>query len=194
MSAAERIGAEDTRPNWQGVNHLALVTTDMDATVRFYHGALGARLVATISTPEFRHYFFEFGPQCTVAFFEYADAPAQPFVNRAGVPNERAPQFDHLSLNLPDEQALHALRQRLQSHAWEVTDIVDHEVVRSVYFTDPNGIALEASWWVLDPTAQPGDCGDPELFADPDPVPAVVELQTTGTLTGIRDSTLAPTA
>ena len=194
MSAAEHVGGEDTRASWQGINHLALVTSDMDSTVRFYHGTLGARLVATISTPDFRHYFFEFGPQCTVAFFEYADAPAHPFVNRAGVPNERAPQFDHLSLNLPDEQALHALRQRLRSHAWEVTDIVDHEVVRSVYFTDPNGIALEASWWVHDPTGQPADYLDTQLFADLDPVPAVVELQSTGTLTGIRDSTLAPTA
>ena len=82
MSAAEHVGAEDTRPSWQGINHLTLVTTDMDATVRFYHGTLGARLVATIRTPEFRHYFFEFGPQCTVAFFEYAETPAQPFVNR----------------------------------------------------------------------------------------------------------------
>jgi catechol 2,3-dioxygenase-like lactoylglutathione lyase family enzyme len=194
MSATARIGGEDTRPNWQGINHLALVTNDMDATVRFYHGTLGARLAATISTPEFRHYFFEFGSQCTVAFFEYAEGPAQPFVNRAGVPNERAPQFDHLSLNLPDEQALDALRQRLESHAWEVTDIVDHDVVRSVYFTDPNGIALEASWWVHDPTSRPADYLDPQLFADRDPVPAVVELQTTGTLCGIRDSTLAPTA
>ena len=194
MSDAGLIGAEDGRPNWQGINHLALVTTDMDATVRFYHGTLGARLVATISQDAFRHYFFEFGPQCTVAFFEYADTHAQPFVNRAGVPNERAPQFDHLSLNLPDEQALHALRRRLRSHGWEVTDIVDHEIVRSLYFTDPNGIALEASWWVRDPTGQPADYGDPQLFTDPDPVKAVVELEAQGTLTGIRDRTLAPTA
>lgn len=191
MSAAEPVGAEDRRPSWQGINHLALVTTDMDATVRFYHGTLGARLVATISQDAFRHYFFEFGPQCTVAFFEYTDTTAEPFVNRAGVPDERAPQFDHLSLNLPDEHALHALRQRLQRHGCEVTDIVDHDVVRSVYFTDPNGIALEASWWVRDPTSQPADTRDPLLFADRNPVPAVVELQTTGTLIA-RDTTFAP--
>jgi len=194
MGDAARVGGEDTRPSWQGINHLALVTTDMDATVRFYHGTLGARLVATISTPGFRHYFFEFGPQCTVAFFEYADARAQPFVNRAGVPNERAPQFDHLALNLPDERALHELRQRLQRQDWEVTDIVDHEVVRSVYFTDPNGIALEASWWVRDPTSDSADYDDPQVFADPDPVAAVVELQTTGTLTSIRERSPAPAA
>ena len=46
---------------WRGVNHLALVTPDMDATVRFWHGVLGARLVATIGTPAFRHYFFDIG-------------------------------------------------------------------------------------------------------------------------------------
>src|SRR6516165_8699898 len=99
-------------PRWRGVNHLALITTDMDATVRFYHGALGARLVATIGTPEFRHYFFELGPQCTVAFFEYAGAAIAPFTKAAGVPDPRAAQFDDLALNLPDEDALHDLRQR----------------------------------------------------------------------------------
>ena len=64
---------QPSTPPWRGINHLALVTDDMDATVRFYHGTLGARLVATIGTPEFKHYFFEFGPECTVAFFEYTD-------------------------------------------------------------------------------------------------------------------------
>ena len=39
------------RPSGRGVNHLALVTADMDATVRFYVGVLGARLVATVGTP-----------------------------------------------------------------------------------------------------------------------------------------------
>ena len=36
-----------TTPAWSGINHLALITADMDATVRFYHGVLGARLAAT---------------------------------------------------------------------------------------------------------------------------------------------------
>ncbi|TML14132.1 MAG: VOC family protein, partial [Actinobacteria bacterium] len=106
---------EATTPRWRGINHLALITTDMDATVRFYHGTLGARLVATIGTPEFRHYFFEFGPQCTVAFFEYAGAAIEPFTKAAGVPDSRAAQFDHLALNLADEDALVELQQRLKS-------------------------------------------------------------------------------
>jgi catechol 2,3-dioxygenase-like lactoylglutathione lyase family enzyme len=54
--------ADKAGPRWRGVNHLALATPDMDATVRFYHGVLRARVVSTIATAEFRHYFFEFGP------------------------------------------------------------------------------------------------------------------------------------
>lgn len=168
-------------PAWSGINHLALVTSDMDATVRFYHGVLGARLVATIGTPDFRHYFFEFGPHCTVAFFEYTGLELEPFAKPAGVPDRRAPQFDHLALNLPDEGALESLRRRLEDADCEVTPVVDHGFIRSVYFTDPNGIALEASWWVRDVTGVPeGD--DAELFGDPDPVPALRELRDHGSL------------
>ena len=169
-------------PRWRGINHLALVTTDMDATVRFYHGVLGARLVAHLAAPSFRHYFFEFGPESTVAFFEYADQPLEPFAKPAGVPDPRAIQFDHLSFNLPDEEALHQLRSRLKEAGSEVTDVVDHGFVRSIYFTDPNGIALEASWWVVDPTGRPSDYADEGLFSDPDPVPAVHEIRETGTV------------
>jgi len=172
-------------PRWRGINHLALVTADMDATVRFYHGVLGARLVATIGTPTFRHYFFEFGPQNTVAFFEYTGMPLEHFAKPAGVPDPRAMQFDHLSFNLPDEDALLALRDRLKSNECEVTDVVDHGFIRSIYFMDPNGIALEASFWTLDATGRPADYGDERLFSDPDPVPAVRELRVDGAVANV---------
>jgi catechol 2,3-dioxygenase-like lactoylglutathione lyase family enzyme len=164
------------RPRWRGVNHLALITADMETTVRFYHGVLGARLVATIGTPDFRHYFFEIGPGQTVAFFEYAASPPAPFAKPAGVPDPRAIQFDHLSLDLSDEAALESLEARLKAYGCEVTDVVDHGFVRSIYFTDPNGIALEASWWVHDATTGDVDYTDSMLFGDPDPVPSVREL------------------
>ena len=61
-----------TRFPGEGVHHLALVTSDMDATVRFWHGVIGARLVTTLATPSFRHYFFEVAPGNTIAFFDYA--------------------------------------------------------------------------------------------------------------------------
>jgi catechol 2,3-dioxygenase-like lactoylglutathione lyase family enzyme len=178
-------------PRWRGINHLALVTENMDATVRYYHGVLGARLVATIGTPGFRHYFFEIGAGNTVAFFEYADNPAVPFAKPAGIPDARAPQFDHVSFDVPDEAALVALQARLTANGCEVTPVVDHGFVRSIYFTDPNGIALEASWWVKDATAGDVDYGDRDLFADEDPVPAVRELVRDGQVSWVPSTGLA---
>jgi catechol 2,3-dioxygenase-like lactoylglutathione lyase family enzyme len=170
---------EQSNPRWRGVNHLALVTCDMDATVRFYQGVLGMRLVATLMAGPMRHYFFEIAPGNTVAFFEVPDA--ETFAKPAGVPDRRrAAQFDHLSFNLADEEALHELRRRLKGYGCEVTQVVDHGIVRSVYFTDNNGIALEASCWMTDATARPTDYADDRLFADRDPVPAVAELAETG--------------
>ena len=178
-------------PRWRGINHLALITDDMDSTVRFYHGVLGARLVATIGTPQFRHYFFEFGAQNTVAFFEYQGVALERLAKPAGVPDPRAVQFDHLSFNLPDEHALLDLRARLKSAGSEVTDVVDHDFIRSIYFTDPNGIALEASWWALDATGRPADYGDDRLFSDHDPVPAVREIRDTGHVTSVPHTRLS---
>jgi catechol 2,3-dioxygenase-like lactoylglutathione lyase family enzyme len=182
---------EGELPRWRGINHLAMVTTDMDATVRFYHGVLGARLVAHLGNRSFRHYFFEIGPESTIAFFEYRDFPLAPFAKPAGTPDARAIQFDHLSFNLPDEEALLRLRSRLKAAGCEVTDVVDHGFIRSVYFHDPNGIALEASWWVTDATGRDADYSDGALFSDPDPVPAVLELQESGQVRSVPHTRLA---
>lgn len=164
-------------PRWRGINHLALVTPDMDATVRFYAGVLGMRVVATTMAGPMRHYFFETSPQNTVAFFEIPEV--ETFDKGAGSPPPLPIpiQMDHISFNLPDEAALEQLRTRLIAAGSEVTEVVDHGFVRSVYFTDPNGIALEASYWVTDGTGRDADPADVALFGDPDPVPALAELR-----------------
>jgi catechol 2,3-dioxygenase-like lactoylglutathione lyase family enzyme len=185
----------ETHVPWQGLNHLALITNDMDITVRFWHGVMGAPLVATIGTPTFRHYFFRFGESSSVAFFEYTGHESSMIAKPAGVFDARAGQFDHLSMDLPDETALLALRQRLLDAGSEVTDVVDHGLMRSIYFTDPNGIALEASWWAEDPTTSEPDYTSDNYFKDPDPVPAFAELRAGG-LRAIPKTTLVdePTA
>lgn len=161
-------------PKWEGVNHLALVTADMDATVRFYTGVLGMPLVTTLMAGPMRHYFFEIAPHNTVAFFEVADAEL--FEKGAGSPAPYPVQLDHISFNLSDEAALGQLHDRLAEAGSEVTEIVDHGVMKSIYFTDNNGIALEASYWVVDGTGRQFDPDDESVFLDPDPVAAVSEL------------------
>jgi catechol 2,3-dioxygenase-like lactoylglutathione lyase family enzyme len=175
--AAEDVQSQP-RPAWRGVNHLALVTPDMDATVRFYHGVLGMRLVATLMAGPMRHYFFEIAPGNTVAFFEWQGAGK--FAKPAGWPVKQTLQFDHLSFNLPDHGALMSLQDRLRAAGVGVTEEIDHGFIHSIYFTDPNGIALEASYWLSDATAR--EDGDRAAFNDPDPVPAVRELDAGGKL------------
>lgn len=168
------------RPKWNGVNHLALVTDDMDSTTRFWHGVLGAPLVATVGNDTFKHYFFRVGEAQTIAFFEYTGVELHHWSKPAGIPYPQASQFDHLSLNLPDEDALESLRARLIDHDCEVTEVVDHGFIRSIYFSDPTGIALEASCWTTDIDPDVYDADD--RFCDADPVPAVRELSTGGSL------------
>ena len=173
----------DEAPRWRGVHHLALTTNDMDATVRFYHGVLGMRTVSTIATPDFKHYFFDIGPGNTLAFFQWMGHDVGTIEKPAGIAPDFPTQFDHVSFHLPDEQALLALSDRLVTHACEVTEVIDHGTMKSIYFTDPNGISLEASYWVIDATGRPADYEDrATLFTDPDPVPALVELAATGEL------------
>jgi hypothetical protein len=126
-------------------------------------------------------------PQNTVAFFEVAGA--ETFAKGAGSPSDRAVQLDHISFNVPDEGALEQLRKRVLAAGSEVTEVVDHGFIRSVYFTDPNGIALEASYWVTDGTGRDADPTDPTLFGDPDPVPALAELHA-GQLTSVPETRL----
>lgn len=175
-------------PKWRGINHLALVTPDMDETVRFYAGVLDMPLVMTLMAGPMRHYFFEMSPHNTVAFFEVEGA--ETFEKGAGSAAPYPVQLDHLSFDVPDEQALHTLRERLLAAGSEVTELVDHGVMKSVYFSDPNGIALEASYWVVDGTGRNFDPSDGSVFLDPDPVPAIAELAR-GTLGDLPTTHLA---
>ena len=62
--------------------------------------------------------------------------------------------------------------------------------MHSIYFTDPNGIALEASYSLDDVTAKQD--ADRSAFCDPDPVPAVRELETEARLDWMPATDLVP--
>jgi hypothetical protein len=126
-----------------------------------------------------------------VAFFEYHGDAVERFQVRQGCWTDARRGSTTCPYNLLDEHALEELRARLKSHGCEVTDVVDHGFVRSIYFNDPNGIALEASWWVVDPTGRIADYGDPTLFSDPNPISAVQELVRDGMLTSVPQTTLS---
>ena len=60
---------------WRGAHHLSLVTRDLDATVRFYHGLLGMPLFGAMGPRENHgcHYLFKAG-HFIMHFFAQPDA------------------------------------------------------------------------------------------------------------------------
>src|SRR5262249_581258 len=146
-----------------GVNHLAFATGDMDKTVRFWRDLLGMRLVATLGQPGFRHYFFELSPSDTVAFFEWDGVEAvEEKPHGAPVPGPFI--FAHVAFGRDSADALLALKDKLVAAGLDVSDVIDHGFIHSIYTFDPNGIPIEFSYNVpgFDVRAEP-------LFGDRTP-------------------------
>ena len=119
---------------YHGVNHLALVTNDMDKTVRFYKDVLGMKVVGTLAggsgSNRMRHYFFSLGPGSTIAFFEWPWVELLPPKN-AGAPASGR-NFDHVSVTVESEDDFAAIRERMAKAGLSVSDTVDHGMVRYI--------------------------------------------------------------
>ena len=83
---------------YSGINHLAMVTGDMNATIRFWRDLLGMRLVTGLGRPGYRHYFFEITDHDMIAFFEWPEAEPLPEKDH-GVPVKGPVGFDHVSID-----------------------------------------------------------------------------------------------
>ena len=84
-------------------------------------------------------------------------------------------QFDHVSFDVETQEELLGLREKLDTAGVEVTDVVDHKFIHSVYFHDNNGIALEVSVWINNVTGNDPQYHNRYVFQDEDPVPALAE-------------------
>ena len=147
----------------RGINHLALVCRDMAETVRFYTEVLGMPLVKTVALADGgQHFFFDCGGGSLLAFFWWPDvtesAPGVASVEHFPTkPKTVVGSMNHVAFTV-DEDQLEACLRRLQTAGVPALPmVVNHDdstggvamqrhpgvFVRSVYFTDPNGIMLE---------------------------------------------------
>ncbi len=132
------------RVKYTGVNHLALVTPDMDKTVRFWRDLLGMRLIVGLGKEGYRHYFFEISEHDMVAFFEW---PGVKKIREKdhGVPVKGPFAFDHVSFEVESDDDLWRLKDKLEAAGFWVSEVVDHGFIHSIYTFDPNNIPIEFS-------------------------------------------------
>ncbi|MDO9289921.1 MAG: VOC family protein [Thermodesulfovibrionales bacterium] len=129
---------------FNGINHLAMATGDMDKTIRFWRDLLGMRLVAGLGKPGYRHYFFEISENDLIAFFEWPGVmPAEE--KEHGYPVKGPFIFDHISFGVETEDDLWELKDKLEAAGFGVSEVIDHGFIHSIYAFDPNGIPIEFS-------------------------------------------------
>lgn len=134
----------------KGFSHIGLSTLDLDRTRDFYEHVLGFKpvrcdILKVKEGGQIRHVFFDTGRDQLIAFMEASGVPGIPAaydagINRGlGVPGV----FYHFAFEAGTEAALVEKRKELLGKGVEVTDVVDHDWAKSIYFKDPNGIQLE---------------------------------------------------
>jgi glyoxalase family protein len=137
----------------EGLHHVTMITADAQATVDFYAGTLGLRLVkktVNFDSPDAYHLYFgdETGaPGSILTWFEFPRAAR----GRAGIG-----MIHLLQLGVPSEESLDFWAARLGG-------AVASRGERSLRFSDPDGLALEL---VV------ADDGNPPLRASHPEVPA----------------------
>jgi catechol 2,3-dioxygenase-like lactoylglutathione lyase family enzyme len=130
---------------WRGMHHIALITADLDATIRFYRDVLGMPCSGIAPSREGR------GRHCLILVkpdddsqwgFHFFERPA---VKTTLGPSDAHPKsfVPHVALRLADQSAAHALRERLNQARVPVTDIPE---LGTYVFFDNNDLCLEVTW------------------------------------------------
>jgi catechol 2,3-dioxygenase-like lactoylglutathione lyase family enzyme len=141
-----------TKPN--GVNHLAIMTKDIKGQIEFFSQVLGMRLVAFFDmhgVPGGLHAFLELDGTC---YFSLVQVPGVEDVEStfgvthagSGAGVSAPGTLQHLAFDVPDEDALLGLRDRLRHNGIVVFGPIDHGMCKSIYFAGPEGMALEAAF------------------------------------------------
>ncbi len=135
-------------PALKGLYHYAYACRDAEETRHFYEDILGLPLVNCMvservpSTGEERpyaHFFFAMADGSYIAFFDLGE-------NEMPQPSPNVPSWVvHFAMETGSVDAVLAARERLVANGIEVTGLVDHGFVKSIYFFDPNGLRLEVT-------------------------------------------------
>jgi catechol 2,3-dioxygenase-like lactoylglutathione lyase family enzyme len=137
----DRIRAEHLRPKGEraassarGLHHTALISGDVERTIRFYQDLLEFPLTELIENRDYpgsSHFFFDIGNGNLLAFFDFPGLDVGPYAEVLG-------GLHHVAISVEPER-WRALKGKLEAAG--VEHVVHSEV--SVYFKDPDGARIE---------------------------------------------------
>jgi catechol 2,3-dioxygenase-like lactoylglutathione lyase family enzyme len=135
ISAAHLKGAKDRPPSSaRGVHHIALISSDVERTVRFYQDLLEFPLTEMFENRDYpgsTHFFFDLGHGNLLAFFDLPGLDLGPYAEVLG-------GLHHLAISV-DREKWERLRNKLDQ-----AGVAYHlESNASIYFRDPDGARLE---------------------------------------------------
>jgi catechol 2,3-dioxygenase-like lactoylglutathione lyase family enzyme len=137
----DRIRAEHLRPaserpasSARGLHHTALISSDVERTVRFYQDVLEFPLTELIENRDYpgsSHFFFDIGNNNLLAFFDFPGLDVGAYAEVLGGLHHMAisvepPRWQHLVGKLADAGVPHEVHSEV-----------------SVYFRDPDGARIE---------------------------------------------------
>ena len=129
-----------------GINHVAILTSDLERFVRFYTDMFGVEEVFRETTPAFRHAILRAGPSSWLHPAEVAGNP-----HGAAIPDMFARgHLDHLALSVPTSEAFDIVRKRLVAAGASNGAVEDLGAFHAVWFCDPDGMRGELSL-IVDP-------------------------------------------
>lgn len=148
--ASKSLRNDDPKLVLNGVHHTARPTWKLEETVRFYRDTLELKLCHAICArgwgpdnhPDFIHFFFDSGAGSTIAFFYYLDTDKPADIVPPGSTIFNAV---HTAWRVETREELMAWKSKLEEKGHEIMH-VPHEILESIYITDPNGYAVEIAW------------------------------------------------
>jgi catechol 2,3-dioxygenase-like lactoylglutathione lyase family enzyme len=129
-----------------GVNHIALLTRDMDRFIRFYQEVFDATVVH-----DNRHHAGHVGERMVIlalggqSAFNVFEVPGNTQAH-VQTPMFGRGRLDHFGLNARSRETFEHVRTRLMHLGASDGTITDFGAALSVFFRDPDGLEAEVVW------------------------------------------------
>jgi catechol 2,3-dioxygenase-like lactoylglutathione lyase family enzyme len=129
-----------------GLNHIAVVTADLDRFIEFYTGVFGLEVIFSERTPALSHAILKISES---SWLHPAELPSNPYADGLGTMFQRG-HLDHFSLTAASPDAFQQLRSRLIAAKASDGRTDDLGAFHTVWFVDPDGMRGEVAL-IVDP-------------------------------------------